>query len=314
MSDQSPDTNLEFEKLKIEREKLELEKKKIDLEERKLALEQGEKLTIDKTGQLQDADEPSLELKKLALEQRKNLTIDTDGKLKDDDELALELKKLALEQRKNLTIGIDGKLKEHSTFWTGLLEYLKVLISWPVVVIVFILFNTGSINKLTERIVNESTSLNIAGAIEVELEKQARIIGDEELVSALNGISQLSLEILVRIPSADTRMRFISFSQRGDEVVYRTPSEDVFNALIELEQAGLIESPRSISDYKEFLDNIDWEPSLDPLDDRRQSFTRDEHLPEEIEAEMDDIYYELTERGELAAQAVLNTFVSLLNE
>jgi hypothetical protein len=148
--------------------------------------------------------------------------------------------------------------------------------------------------------------------LSIELEKQAMLIGDAQLVKDLKDLSVPGLETLIQIPQS-TRVKLISIIEEPDNVGYSIPSEEYLSALLELEDKGFVEANEPLVDFVSFFRELEWD-SVEHRTELRDHFMRQTHFPPDTENRINIMFYRLSDRGEQAVGVIVSATLNLLKE
>jgi hypothetical protein len=204
----------------------------------------------------------------------------------------------------------DTKSLEWCKLWVEVGKSLR----WPIILLIFIFVYRDPLNNAVTGLINRLPSANKISIFDlsIELEKQALLTGDAQLVKDLKGLSPTSLEALIQIPQS-TRVKLISIFDEPGNVRYSIPAEEYLSALLELEDKGLVEATEPLLDFMSLLNELKWD-SIEHPSENRDSFIRQTHFLPDTESRIDGMFYRLSNRGEQAIEVIVSATLNLLKQ
>ena len=185
------------------------------------------------------------------------------------------------------------------------------IVAWPLVILILLLFLwhpiADTFAKLPD-LVSSSTKITI-GSFSMEMDRVAKIIGNESLGRLMGGLSTRSIELLIETGNARYHFVGTQMGPTGDMIVL--PNELDIEALKELENKNLLEFEQPIDDFMLFIQELDLvqDQSISSVK-RYYDVTRP--LTDKEISRLENQSYFLTDLGKEAFDLVVSTVVSQL--
>jgi hypothetical protein len=203
--------------------------------------------------------------------------------------------------------------------------------AWPLIVIIIFIFyrkELGSIIKLIPNKIEKSSKITV-GSLSFEIEKSAKIAGDEQLGIIIKNLSEKGIRKLLTLGSGRHSIMVRSEKLKNDiqEKAFTTPID--LDVLKELEKNGLIKIDESIDDFVAFFKKLKpiEEVKFKSADGSYRDTEDDNHkekfmqlsiselsLTEEQRKKIDKYGLELSENGRKAFEIIVHVIAEQINK
>ncbi len=202
---------------------------------------------------------------------------------------------------------------ERINSYLDILSKLFGLITWQVMVLIVFLVFYNPITKIIELIPEKFADSNegsLAGLLSFKIQEDAKISGNEELASIINGLSQEEIKYLVTLGGSKSHRIVGSGSDDTATVQNYFITLSTYSIWKELQARGLVQSDIDLNEFEIFF------YSLNPTKEDGSDILKftSSSLTKEQKDKLLDNSVELTDSGKRAYDIIITVIVDLIGK